>query len=249
MRKIIYILAIVFVFWGCSENERLLFTDGYRVYFEDIDDDLDSMTITMIALKEDKMTVNIPITLLAGSTFDESKQYKIEVLSDKSDAEAGLHYEAFSELQEFPANSVTAYFPLTVLKKDSVALAEKSVLLTLRLGDSGEMQAGYNDRIEMRIFINNMMRIPEDNGSYWCDMYAFIRLFGAYSQVKHQLIIDMTGHDFWDESIGWTTESTTNWIASTAVQTYYTYYAKMLYKYIAENEVIDENGDVIELWY
>ncbi len=88
-----------------------------------------------------------------------------------------------------------------------------------------------------------MVKMPEGTG-YYGDMTAFKKLFGDYSRKKHTMIIELTGHDFWDGNYGnygGRMESITRWIIIFLMR-------EKLYKIITENEIEDENGNIIPGW-
>ena len=125
--------------------------------------------------------------------------------------------------------------PARLIKGDA-AIKQKPVTLTLRLVATGELGVAYADKSEIRLLIADMLKKPEGEG-YYGDMTAFKKLFGEYSQKKHMMIIEMTGHDFWEDTYGIIYE-----------EDYYTPYARKLYKIITGSEIRNETGKVMQGW-
>ena len=101
----------------------------------------------------------------------------------------------------------------------------------------------YADKSEIRLLIADMLKKPEGEG-YYGDMTAFKKLFGEYSQKKHMMIIEMTGHDFWEDTYG----SGYGNYGIIYEEDYYTPYARKLYKIITGSEIRDETGKVMQGW-
>ena len=115
--------------------------------------------------------------------------------------------------------------------------------LTLRLLGTSDLGIAYQDRAEIRLVIADMVKMPEGTG-YYGDMTAFKNLFGDYSRKKHTMIIELTGHDFWDGNYG----DNGGVYGIYYEMDYYTPYARKLYKIITENEIKDENGNIMQGW-
>lgn len=233
MKKIILFLAFITLF-SCKENERLTY-DANRsdVYFRDITKDNDSLYVSLLS-KEDRSDALIPVKVLGG-ILSTPKKFRVEVVPEKSTAVEGKHYQKLPEYYEFTPDTTVYFMPVVMLKGDD-AIKVKPVELTLRIVNSEEMGIAYEDRCEIRLVIADMLRVPTGTGNSG-DMTIFKKLFGEYSRVKHLMIIDLVGHDFWDK------DTTID-----AQQAYYTPFARKLYKIITSGEYIDENGNVIQGW-
>ena len=132
--------------------------------------------------------------------------------------------------------------PVRLIKGDA-AIKKKPVTLTLRLVATGDLGVAYADKSEIRLLIADMLKKPEGEG-YYGDMTAFKKLFGEYSQKKHMMIIEMTGHDFWEDTYG----SGNGNYGIYYEEDYYTPYARKLYKIITGSEIRDETGKVMQGW-
>ena len=115
--------------------------------------------------------------------------------------------------------------------------------MTLRLVETSDLGIAYKDRAEIRLVIADMVKMPEGTG-YYGDMTAFKKLFGDYSRKKHTMIIELTGHDFWEDTYG----SGNGNYGIYYEEDYYTPYARKLYKIITGSEIRDETGKVMQGW-
>lgn len=248
MRKIIYSFAVVLLaLTSCTKNDRQFFETKQMAYFANATEDSYSYNLSLLSQKEDTAEYTFPIMLL-GQQSETVLKYKVEVVTDSTTAVVGVHYNALPEYFEFPANSSVANMPITFINTDE-SLAETPVSLYLRIVDSEDIDAAYSDRIEYKILTSMFLREPEgdpnptytgDISVYYTDGYYFNYLFGTYSQTKHKLIIEMVGHDFWDNKNEDGSDPT---IYSQLV--YYKLYARRLYKYLIENELYDEYGNIM----
>lgn len=238
MKKIIFLLALVTLF-SCKENERLIYDlSQTEVFFRDVNgastQGVDSMYVSLVT-REDVSDVLIPVELL-GNLLSAPKKFRVEVVPEKTTAVEGLHYQKLPDYYEFPTDTTTYDVPVVVLKGDE-AIKEKSVVLTLRIVETEEIGTVYKDRSEIRLIIADMLKTPAGGANFSDDMTIFIRVFGEYSKVKHQMIIDLVGHDFWDKKPNMFYQLD-----------YYIPYGRKLYTIITGGEYYDENGKLMEGW-
>lgn len=239
MKKLLYLAVLFLTLSSCKENEKLLFDDTTRVYFQSATTLTDSVTFSLISQSTDAAVRDVDVRLM-GAMLTEAKTFRVEIIEEESTAIEGVHYQNFSEECEFPVDTIKTSFPIEVLKTDP-ELEDTNFYLTIQLVDTDEITVAYEERSKLKIVITNQIIAPTGT-SYYYNLPTFVRLFGAYSRVKHELIIQITGHDFWDSSYG-----TSNY-AIYYQTSYYTPYAKLLYQMIIENDYYDENGDLIEPW-
>ena len=240
MRKIFIFLAMV-VFCSCSKNERLVYDSGmHDIYYSVVTEVQDSVYVSLLG-KEDVFAATIGVKML-GDTLSAPGKFKVEVVKEKTDAIEGVHYEKLPDYFEFPAGVFEYKMPVNLLKGDQ-GITEKPVYLTLQLVGTSDLGIAYPNRSVVRLLIADMLKRPEGTG-YYGDMTAFIALFGEYSRKKHEMIIEVTGHDFWDGEYG-------DYGGAYGLyyeKNYYVPYARKLYKIITENEIKDENGKIIQGW-
>lgn len=237
MRKLFILLALAAALWACEENDRLLYDENVRdIYYPIITDTRDSLFVSLLTA-ETVSTTMIEVKLL-GNVLSAPEKFKAQVVKEKSTAVEGVHYEPLPEYFEFPAGEFIYKMPVKLIRGDE-ALAEKPVTLTLRLVPTAGLGIAYVKRAEIRLLISDMLTAPEGDG-YYGDMTAFKSLFGDYSVKKHLMIIELTGHDFWDGDYGV--------YGIFEDKSYYIPYARKLYKIVTENEILDEHGNIIQGW-
>ena len=239
--KRIVILFVLAVFCSCNKNERLVHDlNMHDIYYPIVTEKRDSLFISL--LTADKiLTTTVDVKLL-GDVLQSPTRFKVEVVKEKTDAIEGVHYGKLPDYYEFPAGEFIYKMPVNLLRGDK-GITEKPVSLTLRLLGTSDLGIAYQDRAEIRLVIADMVKMPEGTG-YYGDMTAFKNLFGDYSRKKHTMIIELTGHDFWDGNYG----DNGGVYGIYYEMDYYTPYARKLYKIITENEIKDENGNIMQGW-
>lgn len=244
MNKIyILLIAALAAASSCTKNTRPTYDpDMHDVYYNDkiVTETRDSLFISL--LTADEVSTHTVEIKLMGHALKAPAKFAVTVVPEKSTAVEGVHYQKFPEYFEFPAGEFSYDMPVTLIKKDP-ALENDQFVLTIRLVPTAELGVAYADRTDLRIQFSNMLRKPEGEG-YYGDMTAFRNLFGEYSRVKHTMIIEMTGHDFWEDTYG----SGSGTYGIYYESDYYTPYARKLYKMVTENEIYDENGKRITGW-
>ncbi len=245
MRTFLIFAITAMIVCACQENDRLLYDDGmHDIYYADVTETKDSIYVSLL-MAEDVSVTKVQLKLL-GNVLPAPLKFKVEVVEERTDAIEGVHYQKLPEYYEFPAGEFTYDMPVTLLK-GGPTITERPVNLTLRLVGTEELGIAYTDRAEVRLQIADMLRKPEGEGSF-DDMANFRQLFGEYSQTKHLMIIEMVGHDFWDNAEEWAYYPQYPLWDGANMSGYYIPYARRLYKLIKENEIKDENGNVMQLW-
>ena len=240
MRRI-FILFVLAVLCSCSKNERLVYDlNMHDIYYPIVTETRDSLFVSLLTADE-ILTATVEVKLL-GDVLQSPERFKVEVVKEKTDAIEGIHYEKLPEYYDFPAGEFVYKMPVNLLKGDK-GITEKPVSLTLRLVETSDLGIAYKDRAEIRLVIADMVKMPEGTG-YYGDMTAFKKLFGDYSRKKHTMIIELTGHDFWEDTYG----SGYGNYGIIYEEDYYTPYARKLYKIITGSEIRDETGKVMQGW-
>ncbi|WP_439184630.1 DUF4843 domain-containing protein [Carboxylicivirga taeanensis] len=230
-KTLIQLCLIILTIYGCSQNERLQYDEKPGVYFADYDQNSDSLVYSFTTTPNAIDTINLRVKILGSATKD--LVYKINV-SSESTAQEGVHYVGLNDTHTFPAGKSSTNLPLILTK--SADLEDSMVTLSLELVGTDDMDVGYLDKSSVRIFLTDQLIKPQ----YWDS--KFQRYFGEYSKVKHQLCIDIMGHDFpltYQETRGW---------GGYSAYSYWMYVGREAAKYIATNDVYDENGKLIPLW-
>lgn len=237
MKNIISIfIASLFILTSCEKNERMLYNETQSVYFMSYSDKVDSLTTSLVTKAVGLDTIYIKVKLL-GRYLNEPQKFKLEVISDKTTAIEGKHFETLKEYYEFPANVPEFDLPIVLIKGD-VMLQKQSLTLAVKLKED-ELKTGFIDKQYVRIVFSDMFIAPETAGGKYSNMTQFVNLFGVYSQKKHRMIFEYLGED----------------LPTTQYAMYYKNYdekwiacSKYLSDYCRDNEVIDENGNKILPW-
>lgn len=233
MKKLFYLIIIIFTLASCKENEHMVYEAGYKIYFGGITAKSDSLTVSL-ANKPNGYEYKVTVKLI-GEIPKTDMKFRVGVIPERSTAQEGVHYKALEANYIFPAGKSTTTFPIILYNQDPI-LNEKNMILSLRFIPSDGIELAYENRSVARLRISTILKTPEGTG-YYGDLRAFNNLFGEYSKVKHGLIIDLLGYDLWDKSTSIYDQIET-----------FTPYARALYVYIRDNQVYDENGKLIELW-
>ena len=84
MRKL-FILLLGIVFYSCSENDRLIYSEGmHDIYYSDVTKDKDSIFVSLLTA-ERELTTTINVKLL-GDTLRVSEKFKLQVIPGKTTA-------------------------------------------------------------------------------------------------------------------------------------------------------------------
>lgn len=239
MKNIFLIIVLFLSIVSCRENEGMIFEGESMVYFEDISKDKDTITFS-IAPKASGSTFEIPV-VIAGYKLTTDKKMRIEIVKESSTAIDGKHYK-LQEEHIFPTNTLRSIIPIIIYKEDP-ELFTTTKYLTVKLVSTSDLNIAYDDRVKVVLAITLQLKAPGGVG-YYSDITAFKNLFGPYSKKKHELIIEMTGHDFWDGDYGYYGGASGLY----EEMDYYRPYSRTLLQYIMENEVYDENGNRIDPW-
>lgn len=237
------ILFVLITFFSCKENERLTYDGETKIYFEKKASRKTDTLFLSIMTSVNGSSFNIPVAIL-GNALSEEKKYRVEVVPEETTAQENLTYKLESTEFNFPTNTFTSSFPVVMYKNDP-ELANKYKYLTLRLVPTSDLGVAYEDRSQLVVAVSAMLKVPQGTGSFG-DMTTFINLFGPYSRKKHEMIIELTGHDFWDGNYG--VNGGLGNMGLYSEKSYYKPFGRVLLKIITENEIIDENGDRIKPW-
>ncbi|WP_276481791.1 DUF4843 domain-containing protein [Paraflavitalea pollutisoli] len=129
-----------------------------------------------------KDTIYLPVKL-NGLRSNGARQFGITVVDSNTTAKAGLHYEAFKNWYDLPADTGLFRLPVILLNTDPL-LERESVKLTLQLRPGNGIDTAMNKLIKVKILLSNKLEKPS-----WWGTWPL----GAYSQTKHQLFMIATG--------------------------------------------------------
>lgn len=218
-RNLLYIISLIIVLSSCSENERLTYNDKSAVYFN-----ADSIVFSFTMVKDDSAVMDIPVRLLGLQSENERKIF-VRV-TENSSAVEGKDYKSLNDYYILPANNYEMSIPLTLMCNTDLDTQHK--VLELELLASDDFDIAFPSKAVYKISFTNQLIEP----SYWDDkLYNY---FGEYSKVKHQVCVDIMGHDFplkFDNNYQ-----------------YYMRIGRAAALYFTINKVEDENGELIQPW-
>lgn len=224
---------------SCKENKRLMYEGDSSICFDVSRTKIDTLAFPLLT-NEDGHNYNIPVMLI-GNKLVTKRKYKVEIVQEGTTATEGLNYEIINEYT-FPTGILKSNFPIKLYKSDS-ELSTTIKYLTLRIVSTDELNVAFENRSLVVLSLTTMLRVPEGT-DYYGDMTFFENMFGPYSKKKHEIIIEIVGHDFWDGGYGVDGGQTGLY----KEEEYYIPYARALLKYITDDDIYDENNNLIESW-
>ncbi|MDE5422130.1 DUF4843 domain-containing protein [Ancylomarina sp. DW003] len=233
--NIIILFLGIFLLCACEKNERLVYTSEASVFFKDFSTETDSLMVSLATKKAGTDTVFIKVNLL-GQSLNTPTKFGLEIVEALTTAEENVHYMPLMESYLFPKDTFMFEVPVLLVKGDDL-LKKQTVTLAVKL-KADELETAYPDKQLVRIIYSDMFMPPVGNDNYG-NMTYFVRLFGVYSQKKHQMIFEYLNED----------------LPTTRYAMYHKYYdpvwqacSEALSTYCSENTVIDENGNQILPW-
>lgn len=233
MKKIVYsIIFLCSLLVGCQENEMNTFDNEGAVYFQlnatNWSDMSDSIVYSFAGKDEMKVTLNLQVDLM-GEAVDYDREICLIIDQKLTTAKEGVHYQALETSYILPAGAYTMQIPVTILGSDP-DLEKKMVQLALQLKASNDLALGLSQRTLARVQFSSVLTMPY----YWEEF-----LWGKYSRVKHEKLIELFGVDFPAAEDEYREDFST-WNA----------YCNALSQYFDENYPInDEHGNPIDPWY
>lgn len=191
MKKILtYIFISAAALSACKKTEEQLFSSPDGVYF-DFNDPLknnqrtDSVLYSFALFPERSTdTVWLPVRI-SGSRRSEARSFRIAVVDSATTAVADKHYKALEKEYVMPADSGVAKVPIILLASDP-GLTVNSVRLKLRLVPTGDFTVPNPAYDSAKVIFSNRLEKP-----VWWDVWS--SEIGAYSRVKYELFIRVTG--------------------------------------------------------
>lgn len=185
MKNLIIIFIIVFAISSCSKEPEFLYDSPDSVYFN-FEDTASSKIIYTFAYNPELVedTIYLPVKI-SGKREPYSRSFKIAVVDSATTASPTLHYEAFKESYEIPADSGTFSLPLIIYNQDP-ELDVSTVTLAFSLQSSDDFKTDLPHMITGRISFSNRLEQP----GWWI---YWMSSLGMYSRVKHQLFLISSG--------------------------------------------------------
>lgn len=185
MKNLIISFIIAVIIGSCSKEPDFLYDSLDSVYFNFEDTTSSRITYTFAyepGLAED--TIYLPVKI-SGKRVPFARSFRIAVVDSATTASPSLHYEAFKESYEIPADSGTLSLPVIIYNKDP-QLDISTVTLAFSLIASDDFLVEFPDKISGRISFSNRLEQP----GWWI---YWMSSLGLYSRVKHQLFLISSG--------------------------------------------------------
>lgn len=183
MRKIIYIfIGYLFALFciglvSCDEQDYKLFDSSRTgIYFTE-DSVVYSFGVTALEVISHEM--KLPVKIM-GAPVKEDRSFKVEVVAEKTTAEAGVHYTLPTELV-IKADSVNGVLPVTVLRENLESDKYWQVAFRLVSTDDFEPEAEV-ESVSIASF-NNIVEPPQWK-DYWGDLTWPDYKLGVWDPVK-----------------------------------------------------------------
>lgn len=219
-----------------TENE---YYETVVAYAEDVTDEMRTYAFSFVfsGMEAERDTVWFSATTM-GYLSGEYRPYALRQIQREGvkNAEPGVHYVAFDDpevqdLYRVAPDSNTVQVPVIVLRDDP-ALQDTTVVLEFGFADNGVFMPGYAGLDTRILEITDRLAIPENWVSSDLDKYV-----GAYSELKHQLMIEWTGE-------AWDADYIAELMSANADRAYVEYLAAWFAQRLEEENAIREaNGE------
>lgn len=232
----ILLLLSILLLDSCAKDERLMYQQDARIYFDSYTNDPDSVNYSFGIRSAD---VNTDTVYLLMRTMGNATDYDREIalkLSATSTAKAGYHFSLGPLV--VPAGAYQVSIPVYLYKKpgmkDSIITAEFEV------AGSKDFQPGYDDllgrsttktRLYYKVSVDDQVLKPAN----WDGV--LLPKFGSFSVVKYKFMIEVTGKVKWNVNI---LPSEMNYLVQQVHLALYEYKQ-------AHGPMLDENGREIVL--
>ena len=226
MKHITYIIGLLGLLLAGCNNDDLMFESKSNLCF-----DGDSTVFSWLRTQNVEETVYLPCKLV-GQAPRENVTFSLEVVTEETTAEAGLHYAALPEVFEWPAHAFEYAIPIVIYQQDP-RLMERFFSLKVRLLGGKDLLVNYTGNKEYTLSMGAQVVKPV----YW-DSYNMSAHFGAYSKKKHTIIVQLTQRDFPESSKDYKSE----------MAFWQNFGIGELNTYFKEHAIKDENGNMIEPW-
>jgi hypothetical protein len=193
MKRIFFIILLSpLVFFGCQENERMLYdVSNSALNFALPNTTPDSLYVNFMFLPDDLTmeTVSVKVDLI-GLPIEESRNYMVKVVSDESTAEEGVHYEPLKSVYTFGGGKIlNDILELQVIRNPS--MSEETYRLVVEFDYQGDFKPGVPEK---QFFILNITDNLLVAPPFWKANYLHYRA-GAYHWKKCKKFIEIAGVD------------------------------------------------------
>lgn len=127
---------------------------------------------------------------LAGVKKSTAQHFKV-VVDPSSSAQAGVHYEALNSDQIIPADSLSATFPVVLLRKNLSSTQNDNIRIVLRLEATNDLGVRFPNMTKRIITFDNVLEKP-----YWWD-YPIMKAMGLpdYTPAKYRMLLSYYDSD------------------------------------------------------
>lgn len=175
---------------GCEKNEELVYASDDGVYFDFSNSDLTNQRIDSVIysfamfpeLSQD--TILLPVRV-SGNRSHADRKVRVELVTEKTTAQAGVHYKALEREYVLPADSGRFDIPVIIYNTDPM-LAERAVKIMLQLKPTADFATMFPKLDSAKIIFSNRLEKP-----LWWEIWQ--NDLGEYSRVKHELFIRTSG--------------------------------------------------------
>lgn len=176
---------VVFLLCACQENDNYLYDSPDNIYFN-FKDTANSRITYSFAYTPDIVqdTVLVPVRI-SGNRVGWSRQFKLQIVSDETTAQAEKHYKPLDDFYEIASDSGTYEVPVIVYNKDP-EMDDSTFMITLTLQPTPDFQVNLTYIPKVRISFSNRLEEP----NWW---KSWMSSLGTYSRVKHQLFLIASG--------------------------------------------------------
>jgi hypothetical protein len=184
------VLLAAVMLLGCKKDPEMLYGSGDNIYLNyKTQEGLQDTTALTYSFAYNptlsKDTIWVPV-IISGTRVNHDRAFSLEVVDSTTTAVSGTHYEPLQPSYVMPADSGEVRVPV-VIKNSDPQLAEKTVILTLRVSGGKDFSSFLPENVRTRsIFFSARLEKPE----WWIYWQGQL---GEYNRVKHQLFLISSG--------------------------------------------------------
>ena len=134
-------------------------------------------------------TVNVKVKI-AGVKKSQPQHFKV-VVDPSSSAKAGVHFVALDSILTVPADSLTASFPVVLMRQNLSETQNDNIRLILLLKPTDDLGTRFPDKTKRIIAFNNVLEKPD-----WWDMPLLSSMgLPAYTPAKYRMLLSFYDSD------------------------------------------------------
>ncbi|WDF68401.1 DUF4843 domain-containing protein [Sphingobacterium oryzagri] len=199
MKKILVIAVTLFLFFGCSKNEHLLYTEKRALSFANRSPLTtgDSLVYSFVsnAVQGNRDTLYLPLRL-TGDLLTQELPFSLEV-APGSTAQEHVHYEFTPTI--FPADTATHNYPIILLRTPELVTETRTLNLSIVANDNFDVGPLSNETAVVRGVVSRRsyetvkLQLTDRlvRPSWWG--FAENYYYGSYSEVRYRFMIETCG--------------------------------------------------------